>query len=429
LNNDFFRDVISAANQSVAQGCFAEALAQLTPITSQTDAPNEALYLAAVCAKQLGQIEQAAQWFSRAAPQDSSGKAWLKAAGCWHELGQLQEEFAALSRCTQQAPTLAIAHGLLGKLAISMGEIEQAIESYLALHRLQPAEFSHLQQAVQLVAYQYSEKRAITDGAIASASPTFTQKTQPIDVITCSIDPNKQAALRRSLETHWGIDSFRLTVIHNARSLAGAFNGALAKATSEYVVLCHDDIEFIAPPAHSANWPALLTQHLQQFDVLGVAGTTQLTSPMLLGAGPAHAHGWTAHWDADEQPIVGFFSAHTQPVAAQALDGVFIAMRRNVFAQVQFDAQTFDGFHCYDVDFSYRCYLAGLRVAVCPDLWLLHQSQGAYSNVWRRYAQRMTSKFPELSATPVSPNFYGLTVPDMQAVREIYLALWGRLST
>ena len=37
----------------------------------------------------------------------------------------------------------------------------------------------------------------------------------------------------------------------------------------------------------------------------------------------------------------------------QALDGLFMAARRSVIERVSFDPVTFDGFHGYDLDFSY----------------------------------------------------------------------------
>jgi hypothetical protein len=47
------------------------------------------------------------------------------------------------------------------------------------------------------------------------------------------------------------------------------------------------------------------------------------------------------------------------------LDGVFLADRRSVFDTVPLGAQTFDGFHLYDVDWSYRVARAGLKPRCC----------------------------------------------------------------
>jgi hypothetical protein len=41
------------------------------------------------------------------------------------------------------------------------------------------------------------------------------------------------------------------------------------------------------------------------------------------------------------------------------MDGVFLAMRREVALSIGWDFETFDGFHGYDVDFTLRAANAG----------------------------------------------------------------------
>jgi GT2 family glycosyltransferase len=78
--------------------------------------------------------------------------------------------------------------------------------------------------------------------------------------------------------------------------------------------------------------------------------------------------------------------------AVQALDGVFMAMRREVATATGFDAATFDHFHHYDLDFSFRAFLTGRRLAVCRDLVLIHASTGNYDQVWDEYKRRFEAK-------------------------------------
>ena len=83
----------------------------------------------------------------------------------------------------------------------------------------------------------------------------------------------------------------------------------------------------------------------------------------------------------------------------QSLDGVFMAMRRETLGELRFDERTFDGFHFYDLDFSYRAHLAGLRLAVSTDILVLHASEGQFADDWKRYAARFLGKFPSLTAS------------------------------
>ena len=77
----------------------------------------------------------------------------------------------------------------------------------------------------------------------------------------------------------------------------------------------------------------------------------------------------------------------------QALDGCFMAATRAAVEQIGFDASTFDGFHLYDLDFSYRAHLQGLNIAVCRDLLPIHASTGSADQHWNKYRERFENKF------------------------------------
>jgi GT2 family glycosyltransferase len=85
---------------------------------------------------------------------------------------------------------------------------------------------------------------------------------------------------------------------------------------------------------------------------------------------------------------------------AQMLDGVFLAARRSLLQTLQFDEETFDRFHFYDLDYSYRAHLAGARVAICLDIALFHDSAGNYNEDYWRYADRFRAKFPQACTAP-----------------------------
>jgi hypothetical protein len=70
-------------------------------------------------------------------------------------------------------------------------------------------------------------------------------------------------------------------------------------------------------------------------------------------------------------------------------------MRAEVAREIQFDQITFDHFHLYDIDFSFRAYLRGYRLAVCRDFFLFHDSLGSFDAVWEEHRERFESKFAE----------------------------------
>jgi hypothetical protein len=108
-------------------------------------------------------------------------------------------------------------------------------------------------------------------------------------------------------------------------------------------------------------------------------------------AGQRFIHGHVLHpVSAGERGVRLFVAGLQQPVSERMrmLDGAFIAVRRHVWETVRFDAERYDGFHCYDADFTFRASAAGANLAVPADLLLLHQSTGKYGATWGRYARR-----------------------------------------
>ena len=95
-----------------------------------------------------------------------------------------------------------------------------------------------------------------------------------------------------------------------------------------------------------------------------------------------------------------YSSAGPRIDGAHALDGLFFATRRDVVERIGFDADTFDGFDFYDVDFSYRVHRAGFRVRIQTDLHLLHASRGNFGPRYAFYSERFRSKFPEFADPP-----------------------------
>src|SRR5262249_36515700 len=154
-----------------------------------------------------------------------------------------------------------------------------------------------------------------------------------------------------------------------------------------------------------------LLARLHDYDVVGVIGGTQVTGPLASWAGHPHLRGWITHhvagkseWDVDildPRPFAG---------EVRILDGVLLAARREVFAAVRFDAVTFDGFHGYDIDWSYRAALAGFRVGVAGDLLLVHASRGKYDEVWEQYADRFCLKHGVCHNEPAAGPFYRTTL-------------------
>ena len=104
-----------------------------------------------------------------------------------------------------------------------------------------------------------------------------------------------------------------------------------------------------------------------------------MRGPAVMWAGHPHLRGFVAMpVDGDPAAIgTSTFALECGVLGGmQALDGFWFAARREAALAVGFDGATFDGFHFYDLDFTYRAHLAGLRVAVTTDIVCLHRSHG-----------------------------------------------------
>jgi hypothetical protein len=194
---------------------------------------------------------------------------------------------------------------------------------------------------------------------------------------------------------------YELIGVHDARSLAEAYNRATAACHGEIVVYSHDDVEVLSP-----DLPQRLHAHLGRFDLIGVIGTSRLIGPRWLTAGPPYIFGQICHVQAGGELLVDIYGVPRRVIPnIQALDGVFMAARRPVLSRMGFDAVTYDGFHLYDIDFSHLAFHAGLRVGVVNDINLLHQSGGEFGAVWAEYARRFSAKWQNYLPQVLPPGF------------------------
>src|SRR5689334_3449801 len=111
-----------------------------------------------------------------------------------------------------------------------------------------------------------------------------------ISVIICSIDDKRFAAVEAMYRALLASTPFEIIRIKGATSLADGYNHGSGLAKGELVVFSHDDIEILSP-----DFAAGLLEHMEQFDVLGVVGTTKLVAPAWRAAGPPHVYGQVAY--------------------------------------------------------------------------------------------------------------------------------------
>jgi GT2 family glycosyltransferase len=218
-----------------------------------------------------------------------------------------------------------------------------------------------------------------------------------ISIIICSIDPLKFNRIVEHYRTLLASEPAEIIGIHDARSICEAYNRGLAATKGDIVIFSHDDIEI-----WTSEFVPRLQHHLGLYDAIGVAGATRVVNAHWCAAAAPYTFGQVC------RPYKGQFLVSVWGAlkrlhgGIQVMDGLFLAFRRDVIQRVAWDAATFDGFHGYDVDCTYRAHLLGYRLAVALDLPMFHMSPGNFSPDWERYNLAFLRKHAATLAPPTA---------------------------
>src|SRR5687767_8532334 len=112
------------------------------------------------------------------------------------------------------------------------------------------------------------------------------RNTTMISVVMCSrTDAQAQEGAENYRAALRGVEHEVVPVI-GAPSMCAGYNDGVRRAKGEIVILSQDDVEPIGD-----DFAPRLLGHMEQFDVIGVAGTTKLIGPNWQAAGPPHVYG------------------------------------------------------------------------------------------------------------------------------------------
>lgn len=381
------------AQAARACGEWAEAVAVLTPLAEDPALAPELrlavwLELGHSCLLQ-GEAETALGRYRAVlvlAPEHPEAR--LGEGNALLEQGLVEAAQASYQALLAQQPEAVAARLNLATALVQQGVWAEARQQLLLALRQQPP-----QEAAHFRLMTLAAEPGFATALAINAEPELTLPeegaTKLLSVIVCSIDDARFTQVAQMYAERLAGRPYELIRIADARSLCEGYQRGLAQSRGEWVIFSHDDIAHLAP-----DFDLRLRRHLLAHEVVGVAGTTCLRGGMWGSAGWPHQHGWVAHTGKTPGTLeLNIFRVDGPLVTGiQALDGLFMAARREVALAIGFDAQTFDGFHFYDLDFSYRAYLAGYRLVVANDLPVLHFSRGNFDARWQGYAERFQAK-------------------------------------
>ncbi len=164
----------------------------------------------------------------------------------------------------------------------------------------------------------------------------------------------------------------------NLMSITKAYNVGAEKSRYENLLFLHEDVVF-----HTKDWGEKLSNHLtkENTGIIGVAGSSYV---------PAAPSSWTVDEKYNFVNILQgnkknteFFhiqSTKTDKTKVFAVDGVFLAIKKENYFQFKFD-ENLNGFHGYDLDFSLRVSKK-FQNYVVDDILIQHFSGGNLDKVW-----------------------------------------------
>jgi hypothetical protein len=162
-------------------------------------------------------------------------------------------------------------------------------------------------------------------------------------------------------------------------SLTQSYNKILDKSSNDIVILCHDDIYF-----DTKNWGQKILNHFKRnedFGILGVAGSVSLPSSAKWWEDFSKMRGIVNHEHGGKKWESKYSKNKGNKIDEVLLvDGLFIVFDKTKI-KTKFNEEV-EGFHFYDVDFTFRNYLEGVKIGVIYDVRITHKSIGQTNEQW-----------------------------------------------
>jgi GT2 family glycosyltransferase len=216
-----------------------------------------------------------------------------------------------------------------------------------------------------------------------------------ISVVYCTREENPEYSKYIRNTSGLGKTIDIIEIVNKGEALTKCYNRGLKEAKHDIVVFLHDDIIY-----DKSGWGRKVLKHFNDtdFGILGVAGTTDLPD--------------TGKWWTDSTKMVGIVK-HTHDgktwesrysgnftnriIETITVDGLFFAVHKERIKET-FDEKV-GGFHFYDVNFSFKNHLAGVKVGVMFDVKLTHKSIGQTNEEWEqnriKFAEEFNDRLPK----------------------------------
>lgn len=200
-----------------------------------------------------------------------------------------------------------------------------------------------------------------------------------ISIIICSRKADIGEELKQNIAATIGCD-YELCIINNAHNdytIFSAYNEGVAKAKGDVLCFMHEDILF-----HSDNWG----KHVQQIFSDNYIGCVGVIGSWFL---PNKLSSWWQCQATKGHILQGYSDVNGNYYynrdGAQdtngindvvVVDGCWFCISKAMFDTIRFDEQTYNSFHCYDVDICMQVIDNRKRVVISNEIDIEHKSLG-----------------------------------------------------
>ncbi|AZI21186.1 glycosyltransferase [Chryseobacterium taklimakanense] len=198
-----------------------------------------------------------------------------------------------------------------------------------------------------------------------------------LSIIISSYQPKYYFALEKNIAETVGVP-YEIIKIENPglMGIAEAYNKGAKKARFENLLFLHEDVRF-----DSLNWGNILVDkyfQLPNVGILGLAGDkVKFHLPYGFSSGLMNSgYMFVKHREGDEK----HFLIPETPLKVKPMDGVFLAMKKNVWQDLKFD-ERLKGFHFYDLEITMRASEKYQNYLV-HDIGFFHFSTGNFGTEW-----------------------------------------------
>jgi hypothetical protein len=207
-----------------------------------------------------------------------------------------------------------------------------------------------------------------------------------ISVIVSSYRVEYFSALKTNIAETIGVE-YELIKVENpgTMGICKAYNIGGKKSKFPYLCFIHEDVKFI-----SKNWGQNLITHFStdpKCGVIGLAGSvcknrmvTSWWQPVIEGTETKRTNYIQGFPNGTRKHFL-LNPLQEDKSLVVSLDGVFMAMKKNVWEKVLFDQELLKGFHAYDLDFTIRSS-RNFNNYVVYDILLEHYSEGVNDLNW-----------------------------------------------